>query len=157
MPLSKTGREILLEQLVQLEENKVEVLDSVRTRGITVLEDFRQLIDRYIEQLSDLIQRSNTVETAEDDILPFVTTGSTVEVQDIDTKEVKTFRIVHPFEPVTQMGDASFLSPVGKALLLSRVGELVTVASPAGTFAFRVQSIRLANRQGNASPGRHIG
>lgn len=70
-----------------------------------------------------------------------VQVGSKVILEDYDEKNRIEFTIVGPHEadPIEQK--ISDESPVGKALLGHRVGDLVDVVVPAGTVRYRIMGI----------------
>ncbi|WP_201764449.1 GreA/GreB family elongation factor [Thermacetogenium phaeum] len=43
-------------------------------------------------------------------------------------------------------GDISYLSPVGKSLLMRKPGEKVMVKAPGGTFCYKIKSIKRPRR-----------
>lgn len=59
--------------------------------------------------------------------------GATVRMEDLDTDEEITYRIVGVDEADPQKGMISYTSPVAKALLGKLVDDLVEVDTPGGT------------------------
>ncbi|HEY7131644.1 MAG TPA: GreA/GreB family elongation factor, partial [Candidatus Limnocylindrales bacterium] len=68
------------------------------------------------------------------------TIGSSVTVEDADGDR-STFAIVGSTEADPAAGRISNVSPVGRALLGSRVGDDVAVAAPRGEVRYRVIEI----------------
>jgi transcription elongation factor GreB len=66
--------------------------------------------------------------------------GATVVVEDEDGKE-RRYRIVGVDEVDPPRGDVSWVSPLAKALLGARVGDVVTVRSPRGDEELEVMAI----------------
>ncbi|MBE3555360.1 MAG: GreA/GreB family elongation factor [Thermicanus sp.] len=131
----------LVKHLVELEKQKDELLEDFFPIPSKERDELEKLIDLYIKQVELLIQEARKSETAGSS-LPFVTVGSEVELQDLSTLEVHRFRLVTPFSSDTEGDDVSCISPVGKALLLKRVGDEVTVHAPAGVFRYKIVSIK---------------
>jgi len=71
-----------------------------------------------------------------------VALGSRVTVVEEGAEEAETFRIVGPAEANPGQGNVSNRSPLGRALLGRRVGDVVTVEAPAGDIVFRITAIR---------------
>ncbi len=71
-----------------------------------------------------------------------VALGSRVTVVEEGAEEAETFRIVGPAEANPGQGNVSNESPLGRALLGRRVGDVVTVEAPAGDIVFRITAIR---------------
>jgi transcription elongation factor GreA len=67
--------------------------------------------------------------------------GSTVSYTDRGTNRTQTYRIVSPHDARPTEGTLSASSPVAKALLGHRVGDVVEVQTPAGMRALVVDSI----------------
>ncbi len=61
-----------------------------------------------------------------------VSYGSTVNVEDIESGQEITYRLLFPEEVDGRNGEVSIASPVGRALLNAEVGDEVVVATPAG-------------------------
>ena len=96
-------------------------------------------IDKRIRFLSKRLDLAEIVDaSARTDEQVFF--GATVTVLDENNKSA-TYRIVGVDEIDTKKGDVSWLSPVAKALLQARVGDVVTVNSPAGEQELQVLKI----------------
>ena len=64
--------------------------------------------------------------------------GATLQVEDIDTGDRACYQLVGPFEADAMDGLISIDSPMGRALLGRRVGDVVTVYAPAGVRAYQI-------------------
>jgi len=58
--------------------------------------------------------------------------GSFVEVEDLDTEELATYRLVGPYESDADQGHLSVTSPIGRALIGRREGDEIKVQTPGG-------------------------
>jgi transcription elongation factor GreA len=67
--------------------------------------------------------------------------GSTVSYTDRSTNRHHTFRIVSPHDAQASEGALSSASPVAKALIGRRVGDVIEVATPAGVRTLFVDAI----------------
>lgn len=67
--------------------------------------------------------------------------GATVTVEDGEGKN-RVYRIVGVDETDAAQGKISWLSPIGKALLQAKAGDMVTVRTPKGEDEWEVVSIR---------------
>ncbi len=67
--------------------------------------------------------------------------GCTVSYTDRDTNRTQTFKIVSPHDAKPSEGALSAASPVAKALLGRRVGEVIEVQTPTGSRALSIDSI----------------
>ena len=82
-----------------------------------------------IARLEDILARATEVD--HNDVEDSVTVGSTVTVVDVDTRERLKY-VIESAHGVLTPGTVSAISPVGRALLGRRVGELVSVDLPHG-------------------------
>lgn len=71
-----------------------------------------------------------------------VSVGSTVKLKDMEFNEQEEFTIVGSAEADPSMNKISNQSPVGKALLGHKVGEVVVVQVPAGNIQYEILDIR---------------
>ena len=118
--LSKATFENLVKHLVEIEEGKNKLLEEYFPEPSTERNEIEMLIENYIKHIDQLIRNTNKSQTI-DSKVPFVTIGSEVEIQDLSNQEVFKYRIVSPFRGSIREGDISYLSPVGKSLLLKKV------------------------------------
>ena len=71
--------------------------------------------------------------------------GCKVKLLDIDFDEELDYKIVGSTEANSLKGKISNESPVGRALMGSKVGDTVAVETPAGTFSYKVLEIQRSN------------
>jgi transcription elongation factor GreA len=67
--------------------------------------------------------------------------GATVSYTDRDQNRTQTFRIVAPHEAAPSEGTLSVASPIARALLGRRVGDVIEVRTPTGVRALHIDSI----------------
>ena len=96
-------------------------------------------LETRILRLREQVRAAVVVERADnsDDVRH----GSTVEVTDLGKGTTQTFKIVSPNEASPKDGLLSSSSPVAHALIGSRPGDEVKIATPAGVRRLRVDSI----------------
>ncbi|MGI6225516.1 MAG: GreA/GreB family elongation factor [Peptococcales bacterium] len=138
---SKTRYEGLIQHLVDIEEKREEFLQDYDWDKQS---EYKKIINSYINEL-DIVVKNTTVVEKNEDCPPFVLIGSKVEACDLDTKEKSVFFIVSPdmlFEnEEDEIGKVSFLSPVGKALLLKKVNEEIEIKLPSRVLHYKIESI----------------
>ncbi len=140
--LSKTTFENLVKHLVDIEEGKNKLLEQYFSGLSKERHEFEKLFEDYIKHIGQLIENASVSQT-EDSKVPFVTIGSEVEIQDLSCQEVFKYRIVHPLNDQIKGGDVSYLSPIGRSLLLKKLGDEVEVKAPGGVYNYRIKSIKL--------------
>ncbi|NLM51754.1 MAG: GreA/GreB family elongation factor [Firmicutes bacterium] len=135
--------ENLVKQLVELEEGKSKILQQYFPAGQTTERyEFETLIDNYIKKVEQFINENKDKQTGCNEV-PFVTIGSEVEIEDLADHASFTYRIVSPDQEKLSADDISYLSPVGKSLLLKKVGDVIEVKAPGGVFNYRIKSVKM--------------
>ena len=69
--------------------------------------------------------------------------GSNVEIEDLNSKEVFQYRIVGTMETDPEKGKISDESPIGKALLGHKVGEVLKIKIPSGHIDCKILNISI--------------
>lgn len=138
---SKSTFENLVKHLVEIEEGKNELLQEYFPEPSLERNEFEKLFEVYVLKVDNLVKNAKVSEKP-DDKFPFVTIGTRVEVEDVENKESYSFRIVTPYESTAENGDISYLSPMGKSLLLKKIGEKAEVKAPGGTFCYKIKTIK---------------
>lgn len=68
--------------------------------------------------------------------------GATVQLEDMDSGKVVTYRLVGPDESDLKQGKISITSPVARAIVGKEVGDEVQVATPGGVRNYEVSDVR---------------
>ena len=89
-------------------------------------------IDRRIRFLIKRVESAEVVDPERQQGLEQVFFGATVSFCDLDTEEEQTWQIVGVDEADAAHGRISWISPLARAMLKARVGEVVRFQSPAG-------------------------
>ncbi len=149
--LTRAGATKLQEELRQLstvERPKVvaEVADAAaqgdRSENAEYIYGKKRLreIDRRIRFLTKKLESAVIVEESARDASQ-VRFGATVDVTDEEGNS-RTYMLVGPDESDPGRGRLSFQSPVGKALMKKRVGDVVVVKRPVGDLELEITAIR---------------
>ena len=108
--------------------------------------DEQRDIEARIEELEKILKNVEVVDMEEDGHnLEKVSFGLAVKVKDNEFDDEMEFKIVGATEANSLKGKISNESPVGKALIGSKMGDIVEVETPAGTFKYEVLEIQRAN------------
>ena len=70
--------------------------------------------------------------------------GTTVTLADTETGETKKYTLIGQEEADLKKGKISVQSPVGKALIGHKVGDIVSIKTPAKTVEYEIQEIQIA-------------
>lgn len=105
--------------------------------------DEQRDIEARIEELEAILKNAEVV--VEDEVnLDTISIGCSVKILDCEFDEELEYKIVGSTESNSLKGKISNESPVGKALLGKRVGDMVTVETQAGELEYKVLSIHRA-------------
>ena len=96
-------------------------------------------IEARIIELEKMLENVTIIDESVD--TDTVTVGVTVTVLDVEFEEELTYKVVGSAEADPMNGLISDDSPVGKALLGSKVGDEVTAEAPAGELKFKILEI----------------
>ena len=106
--------------------------------------DEQRDIEARIEELEKILKNVEVV--VEDDVdLDTINIGCTVDVYDKEFEEEIEFKLVGSTEANSLEGKISNESPVGKALIGKKVGDIVSVETQAGVIEYEVLRINRSN------------
>ena len=150
IPISVQGYKKLEDELARLKSERPAIIQAIKeareegdlreNAGYDAARERQGMAEariKYIESRMGLYQVVD-LDTLRGDKVIF---GSTVEVEDVDSGEARSFTILGPDEADPAKGSISFLSPVGQALLSREVGDEVTVDIPRGRVTYEVIGI----------------
>jgi len=101
-----------------------------------------ELLEKRLVELKEVIENAHVIRRPLRENQDIVQPGATVLLE-IDGEHEDTFTIVGSFCADPKVGTISNESPVGKALLGCKVGDVVTLSSPIKTI-YKVKRIRYA-------------
>lgn len=103
--------------------------------------DEQRDIEARIEEIEKILKNAEVV--VEDEVdLEKINVGCTVKLYDVEFEEEMEYKIVGSSEANSLQGKISNESPVGKALMGKKVGDLVEVETQAGIIQYRVLEIQ---------------
>ncbi len=105
--------------------------------------DEQRDIEARIEDIEKILKNAEVVVEEEVD-LDKISIGCNVKILDVEFDEELEYKIVGSTEANSLKGKISNESPVGKALLGRKVGDIVKVETPGGEFEYKVLSIHRA-------------
>jgi transcription elongation factor GreA len=101
------------------------------------------LLEHRIATLEDRLRSARVLEKG-DVKKDEVSVGSRVKLKDMETNKTVEYRIVGSAEANPSESKLSNESPVGKAILGRKKGEVVEVAAPRGALKFKILDIKAA-------------
>ena len=99
-------------------------------------------IDRRIRFLIKRIESAEVVDPERQQGLEQVFFGATVSFCDLETEDEQTWQIVGVDEADAAQGRISWISPLARAVLKARVGEVVRFQSPAGMREIEITDVQ---------------
>ena len=106
--------------------------------------DEQRDIEARIEELEKILKNAEVVDEDEVDI-ERINIGCQVKILDMEYNEELEYKIVGSTEANSLKGKISNESPVGKALIGTKVGDVINVETPAGVFQYKVLEIQRSN------------
>ena len=134
--------EKLVKHLVYIEEQQEYILNDYYAAITAERVSFESFMADYIQKVEKYLSSCEVSETI-NEYCPRIIIGSTAIVEDVELKEEEKYQIISPFENNAKgvIETASYLSPMGKALLLKKPHEEVLVETPVGKFPYKILSI----------------
>jgi transcription elongation factor GreA len=101
------------------------------------------MLEQRIAQLEERLASARVI--AAEDVPPgVVAVGTRVRLRDIDAKETSEYTIVGSAEANPAERKLSNESPVGKAIMGKKKGEIVEVAAPRGSLKYKIMDVKAA-------------
>jgi transcription elongation factor GreA len=151
VPMTKEGHESLTRELKRLKEVErpkiVKEIAEARSHGdlsenaeYDAAKEKQGLLEKKIRETEEKIAKAQVIDTSEieGDRVVF---GAAVRLQDEDSGEEITYKIVGADEANVKAGKISVHSPLARALVGREVNELVEVKIPAGLKVYKIIDI----------------
>jgi transcription elongation factor GreA len=101
----------------------------------------QSFIEGRIQEIEDRLGRAEVIDPEKITARDRVVFGLTVTVEDIDSGDIKKYKLVGEDESEPENGFISVTSPVGSALIGKRVDDEIQVRAPGGIKEFLVINI----------------
>lgn len=154
IPFTKDGYEQLQAELQRLKTiDRLKVIQEIaeaRSHGdlsenaeYSAAREKQGFIEGRINELDGQLSRANVLDFSADagskDLVRF---GAKVTVEDLNSGEVKTLRVVGDLEADIKHNKISVSSPIAKALLGKRRDDIVEVQAPKGVVEYSITDIQ---------------
>jgi transcription elongation factor GreA len=151
IPMTKKGHEALRTELDRLyKEDRPKVIQAIaeaREHGdlrenaeYGAAKERQGFIEARIAEIKHKLREAQIIEAPEGSS-ETVIFGSTVRIVDLNSGEEKQYTLVGQEEADIKNSLISVQSPIGRALIGHKVGEIVEVQRPAGTVEYEIQDI----------------
>ena len=150
IPITPKGFKKLMDELEQLKKERPAVIQAIKeareegdlreNAGYEAARERQGMLEARINYIESRLPQFDVIDlnTLGGEKVIF---GATVEIEDVDTGESKTYTLLGPDEAEPNRGSISILSPVGRALLGKTEGDEVTVDVPRGRVQYEIVSI----------------
>ena len=152
IPMTKKGYEALQTELARLKREdrpkNIQAITEAREHGdlkenaeYKAAKEQQQFINNRMTEVEHKLANAQVVEitVGETETVLF---GVTVSMLNMETQEVKRYTLLGEDEADLKNGSISVQSPIGRALIGHRVGDIVEVHRPAGMIEYEIQAIR---------------
>ena len=148
--IKKMEEEIEYRKLV-VRKNAIRAVQEAREQGdlsenaeYDAAKDEQRDIEARIEELEKILKNAEVV--VEDEVdLDRINIGCQVKILDLEYDEELDYKIVGSTEANSLKGKISNESPVGKALIGAKIGDIVEVETQAGVIKYKVLEIERSN------------
>lgn len=147
----QSERERLVHQLVTLGDERNQFLDAFFPMQGKERTEINQLLSKYTRFIEARLAKPG--ENPHSAVL----IGCNVEMLDLDYKETDRFTIVYPGEADPDQNLISFLSPIGKHLLMASIGDEIDIPTPSGSMRVRITGISFDETEGLPEGGATVG
>ena len=152
-PITLNGLKKLKEELIFLKEKKrpkiVAAIAEARSHGdlkenaeYHAAKEEQSHSEGRITEINDIIARANVIDVSKINNDGKVIFGSTVYLENLDTKEKIDYKIVGKDEADLKKKLIYFQSPIGKGLIGKNKSDLVEITTPAGIKNFEIKDIK---------------
>lgn len=150
IPISVQGFRKIRDELDQLKSERPAVIQAIKeareegdlreNAGYEAARERQGMLEARINYIESRMPRFDVIDldTIEGEKVMF---GATVEIEDVETGESRTYTLLGPDEAEPTKGSISVLSPVGRALLGKFEGDEVAVEVPKGRVQYEIISI----------------
>ena len=152
-PITLNGLNRLKEELVFLKEKKrpeiVAAIAEARSHGdlkenaeYHAAKEEQSHNEGRITEINDIIARANVIDVTKLSNEGKIIFGSTVFLENLDTQEKISYKIVGKDEADLKKKLIYFKSPIGKGLIGNNKNDLVEIKTPAGVKNFEIKDVK---------------
>jgi len=153
--LTYEGLRLLEEELQDLKVNKrkevAQKIKEAREQGdlsenaeYDAAKDEQREIEARIEEIDKILKNAEVV--VEDEVeVDVINIGCKVKILDVEFDDEMEYKIVGSTEANSLKGKISNESPVGKALIGARIGDIVNVETHSGVLQYKILEIQKSN------------
>ncbi len=152
VPITRNGYDKLMSELKRLQKedrpSNIKAIEEAREHGdisenaeFEAAKQTQGIIEGKIQELTSRVGNSQIVDLPKE-VDGKVVFGCVVIVEDLETGEVNSYRLVGPYEADVFEGTISITSPIGKALIGREEGDEVKVQTPKGIRNIEIREVQ---------------
>lgn len=152
VPLTAQGAETLREELTELKSvrrpNVIQAIAEAREHGdlkenaeYHAAREQQSFIEGRIKDIEAKLSHAQIIDITEMKDDGKVIFGTTVQLLDIDSDEVVTYRIVGDDEADIKLGLISYSSPLARAIIGKREGDEIDFQAPGGKKEYEIEKV----------------
>ena len=152
-PITLSSLEKLKEEVIFLKEKKrpeiVAAISEARSHGdlkenaeYHAAKEEQSHNEGRITEINDIIARANVIDVTKINNDGKVIFGATVDLENLDTGEKITYKIVGKDEADLKKKLIFFQSPIGRGLIGKNKNDLVEITTPAGIKNFEIKDVK---------------
>ncbi len=153
--LTYEGLKLLEDELQELKVNKrrevAQKIKEAREQGdlsenaeYDAAKDEQRDIEARIEEIDKILKNAEVV--VEDEVdLNKINIGCRVRIMDMEYDDILDYKLVGSTEANSLKGKISNESPVGKALIGKKIGDVIEVETQAGVIRYKILEIQRSN------------
>ena len=152
-PITTAGLEVLKEEIILLKEKKrpqiVAAISEARSHGdlkenaeYHAAKEEQSHNEGRIAQINDIIARANVIDVTKISNEGKIIFGSTVDLENLDTGEKISYKIVGKDEADLKKKLIFFQSPIGRGLIGKNKNDLVEIKTPVGVKNFEIKDVK---------------
>jgi transcription elongation factor GreA len=152
IPMTAAGYAALQTELRRLTAEErpriIEAISEARSHGdlsenaeYHAAKEAQGMNEAKIAELEDKLGRAEIIDVSKlnGDVIKF---GATATLMDEDTEEERRYQIVGELEADVRGGKISVTSPIARALIGKKVGEVVEVTTPGGAKSYEILKVQ---------------
>jgi transcription elongation factor GreA len=112
--------------------------DLTESSEYTAAKEDLNLIEKRVEEIEEVLEKAEIVKNKQGGQIIHIGNKVTIEING----QKEQFLIVGEFEAEPAKKKISYASPIGKALMGKKVGEVVEVEAPAGKIRYKIINIQ---------------
>ena len=152
-PMTLRGAELLRAELKRLKsEDRPRVIKAIaEARGHGDLSENAEyhaareqqgFIEGRIKEIESRLGAAEVIDVAQLELSDRVVFGATVDLEDQDSGSAVSYQIVGEDEADIRSGRISIASPIARALIGKRIGDVAEVAAPGRTCSYEIIAVR---------------